>query len=294
MSLSNSTAGIRIPAPFDIGTSQPVDVRYMVNTSGDLAGIINKYDGLITYVKEDHTHYKYNEKTDSWELLGTTMHSVEGYPSNNIGIVGDWALSNAGSLYHKEKTEDGTIKWVSKAIMGGGGNTSTNGTVEIGVSYSSIEEMNMMINNAENNILAIINSPGTDDNAKIFKKVLNGSKYEWKYFGKIAGPAGKDGTDGKSSTIQIGHVATGDPDSEVIIENAGTETDVVLDITIPRGVRGPEGEKGEKGDMGPQGLPSIVNGKVPEDGVIRLTLDDIPDGESRRTIDNLDVQTFYD
>ena len=145
MSLSNSTAGIRIPAPFDIGVSQPIDTRYTVNTTNDLAGIVNKYDGLITYVKENHTHYKYNEKTNSWELLGTTMHSVEGYPSNNIGVVGDWALSGAGSLYHKEKTEDGSISWVSKAIMGGRDNDNSliNGTVNIGVSYSSIEEMNI-------------------------------------------------------------------------------------------------------------------------------------------------------
>lgn len=296
MSLSNNTAGIRIPAPFDLGTPQPLDVRYTVSTVKDLEGIINKYDGLITYVKEDHTHYKYNEKNGSWELFGTTMYSIEGYPANTLGLVGDWALNNAGSLYHKEKSEDGAISWVSKAIMGGGGNSGhvDTATVEIGISYSSIEEMNMMINKAENNIVAIINAIDSPDNAKLFKKTLNGSRYEWKYLGQISGPAGKDGADGKSPTIQIGNVATGDPDTEVTIENSGTETDVVLDITIPKGARGPEGEKGEKGDPGPQGAPSIVNGKVPEDGAINLTLDDIPDGENRKLIGVLDVKTFYD
>lgn len=71
----------------------------------------------------------------------------------------------------------------------------------------------------------------------------------------IKGDTGKTGPEGKAATITIGTVSTGDENSNVIITNSGTNTNAVLNFTIPRG------NKGEKGDTGPQGIQGIPGEK---------------------------------
>jgi hypothetical protein len=62
------------------------------------------------------------------------------------------------------------------------------------------------------------------------------------------------GGDGNAGTIAIGTVTTGEPGSSVEIENVGTASAAILNITIPAGQDGEPGE-GEDGDPGP-GLPA--------------------------------------
>lgn len=82
----------------------------------------------------------------------------------------------------------------------------------------------------------------------------------------IKGDTGKTGPEGKAATITIGTVSTGDENSNVIITNSGTNTDAVLNFTIPKGnkgekgdigpigLTGPKGDKGDTGEQGPQGI----------------------------------------
>ncbi len=62
--------------------------------------------------------------------------------------------------------------------------------------------------------------------------------------GKVRGADGKDGkdgtdgADGAAATITIGTVTTGAPGSSVIVENVGTSSAAVLNITIPHGTPG--------------------------------------------------------
>lgn len=55
------------------------------------------------------------------------------------------------------------------------------------------------------------------------------------------GSNGVDGKDGAAATIAIGTVTTGEPGSNAIVTNVGTDTAAVLDITIPRGDKGFDG-----------------------------------------------------
>lgn len=55
--------------------------------------------------------------------------------------------------------------------------------------------------------------------------------------GKI-GPKGNKGDQGEAATIRIGTVTTGNPGTDAIVTNSGTETDAVLNFTIPRGEQG--------------------------------------------------------
>lgn len=61
------------------------------------------------------------------------------------------------------------------------------------------------------------------------------------------GTKGDRGDDGTSPTISIGTVTTGVPGSEATVENVGTSQNVILNITIPRGIQGQAGDGA--GDM---------------------------------------------
>jgi len=63
----------------------------------------------------------------------------------------------------------------------------------------------------------------------------------------IQGQTGAQGNPGESATVCIGAVTTGQPDDPVSVVNVGTDRDVVLNITIPRGQQGPAGSG--TGDM---------------------------------------------
>lgn len=75
------------------------------------------------------------------------------------------------------------------------------------------------------------------------------------------GPPGERGEHG-STTIKIGNTITGEAGTDAMVTNIGTDKDVILKFTIPKGQQGeigpmgqigPKGETGPQGDVGPQG-----------------------------------------
>lgn len=50
--------------------------------------------------------------------------------------------------------------------------------------------------------------------------------------------------------MQIGTTTTGESGTEAKVENVGSQTNAILNFTIPKGDKGEQGEKGEKGDTG--------------------------------------------
>ena len=64
------------------------------------------------------------------------------------------------------------------------------------------------------------------------------------------------------TTVRVGSTVTGDPNTNAIVTNSGTDTNVVLDFVIPRGVNGAPGVQGPAGIQGPQGPagPAGANG----------------------------------
>ncbi len=58
-------------------------------------------------------------------------------------------------------------------------------------------------------------------------------------------------------SVRVGETTTGSPGTNANVTNGGTDENVVLNFTIPRGEQGPKGEtgpEGPKGDAGPQGI----------------------------------------
>ena len=76
-------------------------------------------------------------------------------------------------------------------------------------------------------------------------------KYPWEQNGGGSGGGnGAAGKDGKAATVRVGSVSSGQIAS---VTNTGTETDAVLNFTLPKGERGERGENGTKGDKGDNG-----------------------------------------
>ena len=67
------------------------------------------------------------------------------------------------------------------------------------------------------------------------------------------------GPPGAAATVTVGTVTTGEPGTDAIVTNSGTENAAVLNFTIPKGETGAvgavgtQGPKGDKGDPGPAG-----------------------------------------
>lgn len=62
------------------------------------------------------------------------------------------------------------------------------------------------------------------------------------------GLPGKDGSDGKAATIQVGSVSTGEAGTNVSVSNSGTNNAAIFDFVIPRGDKGDKGDTGDDGD----------------------------------------------
>ena len=83
----------------------------------------------------------------------------------------------------------------------------------------------------------------------------------------IVGPQGAKGDQGDAGTITVGSVTAGDPGTNPIVTNSGTNQNAILNFVIPRGLTGatgaqgnvgPKGDTGERGPIGltgPQGDP---------------------------------------
>lgn len=61
------------------------------------------------------------------------------------------------------------------------------------------------------------------------------------------GQQGQQGEPGAAATVMVGTVTTGEPGTDAIVTNSGTESAAVLNFTIPRGATGAAGADGKDG-----------------------------------------------
>lgn len=58
---------------------------------------------------------------------------------------------------------------------------------------------------------------------------------------------------GDTATISVGEVYTVAPEEPANVVNVGTNTNAVLNFSLPQGITGPTGPKGDQGEIGPTG-----------------------------------------
>ena len=110
---------------------------------------------------------------------------------------------------------------------------------------------------------ATVTNSGTSSNAVLDFVIPKGEKGDKGDQGD-QGPAGNDGADGAAATIQIGQVTTVGPEEQASVTNVGTDTNAVLNFSIPRGERGATGSGGEGGTSDYEALENIptINGQL--------------------------------
>lgn len=82
----------------------------------------------------------------------------------------------------------------------------------------------------------------------------------------VQGPTGPTGPAG-AATITVGTTTTTDAGSNASVTNSGTNENVILDFSIPRGSIGPTGPTGPQGNIGPIGLTGATGATGPTGGV---------------------------
>lgn len=95
--------------------------------------------------------------------------------------------------------------------------------------------------------IAVVN--GYEGTEQEWLKTLKGEPGE----NGAKGDPGEKGDNGETPVIRIGTVTTGAPGTKATVTNSGTETEVILNFTIPRG------DKGEPGDGNGSGAEIIFS-----------------------------------
>jgi len=95
---------------FDVLTTGPIDSRFVKESYDDLAYISKPYEGLVVYVKNIQTYYKYN-KYNAWEVINNTTRLYSGKPSDTMGGKMDISIDIiTGDIYQKNNSNTWELK----------------------------------------------------------------------------------------------------------------------------------------------------------------------------------------
>jgi hypothetical protein len=94
---------------FDVLTHSPIDSRFVKESYDDLAYIRKPYEGLIVYIKNIKTYYKYNGY--AWEVTNNMTRFYSGKPSDTMGGKMDISIDIAtGDIYQKNNSNVWELK----------------------------------------------------------------------------------------------------------------------------------------------------------------------------------------
>lgn len=95
---------------FDVLTPGPIDSRFVKESYNDLAYIAKPYEGLVVYVKNIKTYYKYNEY-GAWEVTNNMTRFYSGKPSDTMGGKLDISIDIVtGDIYQKNNSNVWELK----------------------------------------------------------------------------------------------------------------------------------------------------------------------------------------
>ena len=94
-------SGIPISSSFDIQCEVPVDSRFVVPTYNDLLQLMFTYNGLLTYVEDIDTFFRYTKGT--WLPTSTRVWVIEDSSvlTAEMGGWDDVAICTNGTIYRK-------------------------------------------------------------------------------------------------------------------------------------------------------------------------------------------------
>lgn len=272
--------GIPLSASFDLGSPKPLDARTVVNSKEELEQMpeVRKYIGLTVFVVEEKKKYtwvgdewsdKVNSGTDGEK--GADGEKGIGLYAANIAVdpeahtvsldsvvpagirVGDSLLDSNGDIFTVTEIGEDAVTVGETPIVNIKGADGANGTkgekgdpFAVAKTFASVQEMEDGFETdgiAEGSFVIISSNVEDEDNAKLYVKGAEAYTF-------ITDLSGATGIKGDAGTIEIGTVSTGEAGSDVVVENVGTDSAAILNITIPRGADGANGEDGDKIKIG--------------------------------------------
>ena len=95
---------------FDVLTNGPIDARFVKESYDELAYIAKPYEGLVVYIKNIKTYYKYNEY-GAWEVTNNMTRFYSGKPSDTMGGKLDISIDmETGNVYQKNNSNTWELK----------------------------------------------------------------------------------------------------------------------------------------------------------------------------------------
>lgn len=221
-SINYNTVGIPALTGFDSLNTHPLDLRLESNTYAELEEIKYKYDGMIVFVHDIQSYFRYDKTTDMW--INTNQEILFGseIPALALGKSGDVYINIAsGHIYQKYKD----IRWEDKGVITVNLSDDILKSVDIWQSSIEYEPGSYVYWNGkywkcqyETN-----SEPGTDNTWVETKPTL------------IQGPEGKPG---EAATVEIVEtLVTTNPDEAEVI-NLGDKFHARLRFIVPRGPAG--------------------------------------------------------
>lgn len=236
-SINYGSKGTPVMVGFDPLVDLPLDLRTEVNLYEDLDDIAYKYDGLVTYVKEYSSYYRYDKTHDIWMNTNQEMLFGMEIPKVELGKAGDVYINiTTGHIYQKFKN----IRWEDKGI------------ITVNLADDILKSVDIWVNGNTYNEGDYVYWKNKYWKANVNTSAEPGTDNTWVET-KPTAVQGPEGEPGEAATVEIADVmvATTDDDADVI--NLGDKFHARLRFILPKGDVGRKGDKGEQGDPGPQG-----------------------------------------
>ncbi len=214
---------------FNVMNNVPLDLRLEVALYDDLTAIEYKYDGMVVFVDEYSSYYRYDEKQDVWFSTNHEMYYGNEEPTLDIGKDGDTYINfNSGHIYQKYRN----IRWEDKGVITVNLSGDILTSIDIwqnGFNYKA-EDIVYWKDKYWKALFDTTSEPGTDNTwTETLPTVTQGPQ----------------GDPGEAATIEISDVLVADNPDDANVINLGDKFHARLRFILPRGEKGNKGDKGD-------------------------------------------------
>lgn len=218
---------------FNLLNNLPLDLRLEVEKYSDLEEIEYKYDGMVVFVDEYSSYYRYDQKHDLWFSTNQEMLFGNTVPPLELGKDGDTYINlSSGHIYQKYKN----IRWEDKGVI----TVNLSGDILLSIDvwqrghrYKAGEYV-YWNGKYWKALFDTTFEPGTDNTWVETKPTVT---------------QGPQGEPGEAATVEIADVLVTDNDSDANVINLGDKFHARLRFIIPKGEKGAKGDKGDSADI---------------------------------------------
>lgn len=222
-SINYGTVGVPTLTGFDPLNHHPLDLRLEANTYDDLVDIDYKYDGMIVFVHDLQSYFRYDEKTDMWINTNQELLFGSEIPSLDLGKSGDVYFNIAtGHIYQKYKD----VRWEDKGVITVNLSDDILKSVDMWQSDKTYQPGEYVFWNGKywKSQSETTSEPGTDNTWVETKPTI------------IQGP---EGDPGEAATVEIVETLVTDNPDDADVINLGDKFHARLRFIVPRGPVGP-------------------------------------------------------